>query len=82
MEFDDFPWQKREWLSVYGDDFHLLLLEHDLVLAHRSSPPTKAASAQGTLHPALVRTDEKCDGFRFFLFATGKKLVFVRASCD
>ena len=53
VEFDDVPWKERDWFSVYArDDFPIFLLEENLVLAHRSAPST-----QGTLFPALVRTN-------------------------
>ena len=50
VEFDDLSWDKREWISIYKDGFNLFLLEENLVLAQRSTPPPK-----GNMHPALVR---------------------------
>jgi hypothetical protein len=58
VEFDDLDWDKREWISIYKDDFQLFLLEENLVLAHRSSAPY-SASHSGSLHPALVRNGYK-----------------------
>ncbi len=55
VEFDDLEWEKREWLSVYKDGFHLFLLEESLVLAHRMSALYASSPAGGSLHPALVR---------------------------
>ena len=51
VEFDLQDWQKREWINVYKDNFHLLLLEDNLVLAPRTVEPF---SKDGNLHPALV----------------------------
>ena len=51
VEFDLQDWQKREWINVYKDNFHLLLIEDNLVLAPRTVEPF---SKDGNLHPALV----------------------------
>ena len=51
MEFDLQDWQKRDWLNVYKDNLHLLLIEENLVLAPRTVEPF---SKEGNLHPALV----------------------------
>ena len=47
VEFDYVDWDKRDWLNVYKDHFHLLAVEQNLVLAHRSN-------SMGNLQPALV----------------------------
>ena len=51
IEFDLQDWQKRDWLNVYKDNSHLLLIEENLVLAPRTVEPF---SKDGILHPALV----------------------------
>ena len=51
VEFDLQDWQKRDWLNVYKDNSHLLLIEENLVLAPRTVEPF---SKDGVLHPALV----------------------------
>ena len=51
VEFDLQDWQKRDWLNVYKDNSHLLLIEENLVLAPRTVEPF---SKEGVLHPALV----------------------------
>ena len=56
VEFDLQDWQKREWLNVYKDHFHLLLIEENLVLAPRTLEPF---SKDGILHPALVSINIK-----------------------
>uniref|UniRef100_A0A672KR71 Probable JmjC domain-containing histone demethylation protein 2C n=1 Tax=Sinocyclocheilus grahami TaxID=75366 RepID=A0A672KR71_SINGR len=43
VEFDDLEWDKREWVKVY-EDFHIFLLEHQLVWAKRK----EGAQLQGT----------------------------------
>jgi hypothetical protein len=53
VEFDDVEWQTRDWLNVYKDNFHLLAVEANLVLANRPHGPQ---ASNGPLHPALVRT--------------------------
>ena len=55
VEFDLQDWQKREWINVYRDNLHLLLIEENLVLAPRTVEPF---SKDGHLHPALVSIDE------------------------
>lgn len=55
VEFDLQDWQKREWLNVYKDNLHLLLIEENLVLAPRTVEPF---SKDGNLHPALVRINK------------------------
>lgn len=66
-------WDKREWISIYKDGFNLFLLEENLVLAQRSTPPPK-----GNMHPALVRfliefiASKKSNSF---FFQTFKPLV-------
>jgi hypothetical protein len=53
VEFDDVEWQTRDWLNVYKDNFHLLAVEANLVLANRPHGPQ---ASNGPLHPALTFT--------------------------
>ncbi len=50
VEFDYVEWDKREWLNVYKDNFHLLAVEQNLVLAHRPH-------SLGNLQPALASSN-------------------------
>jgi hypothetical protein len=52
VEFDHLDWEKREWLNVHKDNYHVLLVEESLCLASRQNA-TFSTSA-GSLHPALV----------------------------
>ncbi len=53
VEFDHLDWEKREWLSVHKDNYHLLLVEESLCLASRQN--ATFSTSVGSLHPALVR---------------------------
>nr|XP_040574654.1 probable JmjC domain-containing histone demethylation protein 2C [Lepeophtheirus salmonis] len=48
VEFDDQPWESREWINVYTDNYHIFLVESQLSLGSRPS------ATRGSLHPALA----------------------------
>ncbi|TRY77462.1 hypothetical protein TCAL_16981 [Tigriopus californicus] len=47
VEYEDHHWDKREWVRVYKDNFHVFLIEHNMVLAQRPPGPRN-------IHPAFT----------------------------
>jgi len=54
VEFDTIGWEKREWLQLYKDNFHIFLVEDSLCVSKRISPPPSSVTGKGSIHPALV----------------------------
>ena len=55
MEYEDVPWQRREWIHVHRDQvFQVFLIEHTLVWAPRLRTGPKLRTSANSIFPALV----------------------------
>ncbi|XP_063313701.1 lysine-specific demethylase 3A [Pelobates fuscus] len=46
VEFEDEPWEKRQWIKLYGNKVQMFLVEHSLGVADRICPSNPRISVQ------------------------------------
>ncbi|KAM8940200.1 lysine-specific demethylase 3A isoform 2-T2 [Pelodytes ibericus] len=51
VEFEDEPWESRQWIKLYGNKVQMFLVEHSLAVADRKCPCNPSVSVQS---PAMT----------------------------
>ncbi|XP_075050098.1 lysine-specific demethylase 3A isoform X2 [Mixophyes fleayi] len=78
VEFDDEPWEKREWVEMYSSRVQLFLVEHSLAIADRKCPsnPTVCVLCPAMQYKTLVGK-VSMEPFTCIQFLGDKNKVFM-----